>query len=125
MTAVDEILAPDPGPDHQPADRWYRNVTTERALQAAERRHAADLRRRYVESRSWADYSVDDLRLPMTRRQTNASIAALALSLLVTVAGIVAGSAVATFGPLLVSTPVTALIVRDVYRIVSLWLLER
>lgn len=122
---ADELLAPDPGPTYCTGDRWYRDVTSERALAAAERRHAADLRRRYIEASEWADYSVHDLRLPMTHRQTNAAAVVLAAALLITVAGIVAGSAVVTFAPVLLSAPVSALVVRDVYRKVSLWLLER
>lgn len=123
---VDELLVPDPGrPPVCAGDRWYRDVASERALEVAERRHVADLRRRFVESREWADYSVRDLRLPMTHRQTNTAAAVLFVALIVTVAGVVAGSTVVTFGPVVVSAPVSALVVRDVYRRVSLWLLER
>lgn len=122
---IDDILVPDPGPDDFAGDRWYRDVTTERALAAAERRHTADLRRRYVDSREWADYSVQDLRLPMTTRQCNTAAAALIVSLIITLVGIIVGSAVTTFAPLLLTAPTLALVIRDLYRRAALWLVQQ
>lgn len=95
--SLDDILGPDPGPDRQPGDKWYRTVTTERALEQAHRRHERELHRRYVAAAEWNDYSVADYRLPWTTRQLNA-----------------AGVAV----------PVVALTIRDLYRRVMLWLVD-
>lgn len=122
---VDEILVPDPGPEYLPGDRWYRTVTDERALEAARRRHERELRDRYRTAVDWADYSVRDLRLPMTHRQTTATASALMLCVVAALAGVVLSSTVVLAVSTAVSTGLTAVVVRDVYRRVSLWLLEQ
>lgn len=110
---------------HCRADRWYAGVTTERALAAAERRHAADLRERYADSVEWQDYSVRDLRLPWTSRQRLAVAVIMLLVLVGTLAGFVAGSVIVLIGACLVTAGWLPWIVRDCWRELSLWLLER
>lgn len=123
-TVVDDVLSPDPGARTGDYDYLYADVTTQRALDAAWKRHVSELEGRYRDTRVWADYSVHDLRLPWTARQVQV-VTAVLLGLVAAVSAAVVAD-VPWLAWLL--TPGLAVVAgfaaRDLWRRFGLWLVD-